>query len=239
MGEAGREIGFKNKFATEYVIRSGFASSWATRLAPPPLHFVPQMAPDLREMRSIVSERQRQVNGWKTDSSQSGRLAYREVALRNSDRARRHWLWGVAKAKAVDGGPIRTGSGGNVKEPYEDEFISYFSRGGLAAQSSFPVVGPDWNSHRGGQQGDFAGDLSAPKKMGSPPNVPSRRKVSEQDARVRGDKAFTRNRRVEGPGADLLLKIADGDVARSGGFRHSGRPGYKARSPMGAGAARF
>ena len=115
------------------------------------------MATDLHEMRGSVPERRMQVDGWKTGSFQYERCAFWEVASRNSGSAQRRRLWGLAEANAVGGGPICTEDGRVVDEPSEDELVPHASEEGLAAHSSFPVLGADWNTDLDGKHAEFFG----------------------------------------------------------------------------------
>lgn len=73
--------------------------------------------------------------------SHSRRRATYDVASRNLDRARRRWIWVLAKAKAVDRGPIGAESGGVMNEPSEDEFIPC-ARGSRRRPLVPPSFGP-------------------------------------------------------------------------------------------------
>lgn len=76
---------------------------------------------------------------------------------RNSDRARRRWLWELAAAKVGDGGPIPSVSGEITNGPANDELVPTVSKKDPDAHSSSPSSGPGGDGNRDGQLGDFSG----------------------------------------------------------------------------------
>ena len=129
-----------------------------------PSLMIPKMAYGSLALRLMVSERRVLANGWATDSPHSACRASWEVAARNNGRARRRWLRELAKAKSKVGEPIRTESGDIMNELSDDERPPYVSREDLATNSSFPLLGATRGSSGSGQQGEFAGSPSAPKR---------------------------------------------------------------------------
>ena len=183
------------------------------------LDLAPKMATDLRKTWGIVSDRQMRVNWRRTDYLHAGRRGDSEVAPRISGRARRRWLWELAKEKVADGEPIRTECG----------TIPHVSKEDMAAHSSFSVSDPGSNNHGGGQRGDFAGDPPATRKLGPPPKAPpyKRQKVSEQDERERDIQASADEHRNGEPGAHYSMPITHEDIEHAGTCPPSGRPDGK------------
>ena len=106
------------------------------------LYLSPQMALDLHVLRSIVSERRKQVDGRRAEFSRAERGACWGAASRNSDPARRHWLRELATAKVADGGPIRAGSGDIMDEPLWRRTYSLCFEGGFGCAFGLPDFAP-------------------------------------------------------------------------------------------------
>ena len=113
----------------------------------------------------------------------------------------RGWSWRKRKLRKrwMDGL-----SGDIMNEHTEDGHIRYVSRGDLGANSTFPVLGPNWDNRSDGRHGHVTGIPSAPEKVGYPPNAPCplKQKVSERHARdgrpsVRGKKKHPRPPRMK------------------------------------------
>ena len=107
----------------------------------PPLYFPQKVAPGLRELQKIVSERSMRANVWRMESSHAECAAFWDAVSRSSDRAQGRWPWELVPARVVDGGPIRTKTGEILSEASDDELVPAVSEEDLDAHSSCPFVG--------------------------------------------------------------------------------------------------
>ena len=139
-------------------------------------------------------------------------------------RSREKMDWALALAKSEGGEPIRTESGYITNEPSDDELIPYVPREALATHSSLPPLETNWNNSGGGQQGEFRGNPTTPKRAGEAPAAPSPQgqKLSELNIREQGDTEFAEKGHVGDPGSDFTLTITELEIAHSGKYPTSG-----------------